>query len=138
MTPSREAHERQEFAGIASVAVALLLFTVAALAALQGLAAVVDDNHYVVDHDYVYRFDATAWGWVHIVLGVLLALVAIGLVAGASWARIAAMALAVLSILSNFLWMPYAPAWSLLIIALDVVVIWALATWKPADFTPAA
>ncbi|MFD6101116.1 hypothetical protein ACFWFQ_00485, partial [Nocardia salmonicida] len=68
---------------------------------------------------------------VHIVVGIILALSAVGLMTGATWARIVAVVIASLSIIANFLWLPYYPAWSILIIVLDVVVIWAVTTWNP-------
>ena len=47
---------------------------------------------------------------------------------GAEWAAIVGIALACLSALANFMWLPYQPVWAILIIALDVLIIWALAT----------
>ena len=64
-------------------------------------------------------------------VGVLLLLAGIGLMSGATWARIVAIVVASLSIIANFLWLPYYPLWSILIIAIDLVVIWAVATWEP-------
>ncbi|MEV0360838.1 hypothetical protein AB0H71_32750 [Nocardia sp. NPDC050697] len=122
---------RQGFAAATSIAAAVLLLAVAVLSVLQGISAVAEDALFVVGPEYVYSFDTTTWGWIHIVLGVLLGIAAVGLMTGATWARVTAIGLAALSIISNFLWLPYYPAWSLLIIALDVVVIWAVATWRP-------
>ncbi|MFC3961444.1 DUF7144 family membrane protein [Nocardia jiangsuensis] len=122
---------RQGFAAATSIAASILLLAVAVLSVLQGISAVANDSLFVVGPDYVYSLDTTTWGWIHIVLGVLLGIAAVGLMTGATWARITAIGLAALSIVSNFLWLPYYPAWSLLVIALDVVVIWAVATWRP-------
>ena len=61
----------------------------------------------------------------------LMAGVGIALVTGATWARFTAIVIAGLSIIANFLWLPYYPWWSILIIALDIVVIWAVSTWQP-------
>ncbi len=98
----------------------------------QGIAAVASDDLLVIGVEYTYQFDTTAWGWIHIVLGVVLVISAIGLMTGATWARVVAVCIAALSILANFLWLPYYPLWSILIIALDVVVIWAVTTWDTA------
>ena len=65
----------------------------------------------------------------NIILGIIGIVVALGLFTGAVWARAAAIVIASLSIIANFLWMPYYPLWSILVIALDVVVVWAVATW---------
>ncbi|MBF6171939.1 DUF7144 family membrane protein [Nocardia blacklockiae] len=122
---------RQGFAGGASIGAATLLLTVGLLSLFQGISAVADDDLFVAGAEYVYEFDATAWGWTHIVLGVILAVCSVGLVTGTAWGRGAAIGIAALSILANFLSLPYYPWWSILIIALDVVVIWAVTTWRP-------
>ncbi|WP_069163245.1 DUF7144 family membrane protein [Nocardia altamirensis] len=114
-----------------SLAAAVLLLTVGVISILQGISAIAADQLYVVGFEYIYRFDTTSWGWTHTVLGVLLSICAIGLMYGATWARVSAIIVAALSIIGNFLSLPYYPAWSILIIVLDVVVIWAVATWRP-------
>ncbi|WFN92406.1 hypothetical protein [Gordonia sihwensis] len=129
----RESHPvRQGVAGGATFAAAILLFVAGLLGLFQGISAVVNDDLIVVGPQYVYQFDTTAWGWIHIVVGVLAMIIAIGMFTGAVWARVAAIVIASLSIIANFLWLPYYPWWSILLIALDLVVIWAVATWKSA------
>ncbi|AUH67889.1 MULTISPECIES: DUF7144 family membrane protein [Gordonia] len=129
----RESHPvRQGLAGGATFAAAILLFVAGLLGLFQGISAVVNDDLIVVGPQYVYQFDTTAWGWIHIVVGVLAMIIAIGMFTGAVWARVAAIVIASLSIIANFLWLPYYPWWSILLIALDLVVIWAVATWKSA------
>ncbi|MDF3305667.1 hypothetical protein CJ179_22430 [Rhodococcus sp. ACS1] len=123
---------KQGFAAGTSLAAAILLLTVGVISFFQGIAAVASDDLLVIGVQYTYQFDTTAWGWIHIVLGVVLAISAIGLMTGATWARVVAVCIAALSILANFLWLPYYPLWSILIIALDVVVIWAVTTWDTA------
>ncbi|MGW6118160.1 DUF7144 family membrane protein [Nocardia sp. NPDC055165] len=122
---------QQGFAAGTSIGAAILLLVVAVLSVLQGIAAVAKDDLFVVGIDYVYEFDTTTWGWIHIIGGIVLAVSAVGLMGGATWARIVAVVIASLSIIANFLWLPYYPAWSILIIVLDVVVIWAVTTWNP-------
>lgn len=119
----------QTVAGGASIAAAALLLTAGFITLFQGISAVAEDEVFVVGPQYVYEFDLTGWGWVHIVFGVLLILTALALMTGATWARVTAIGLASLSIVVNFLWLPYYPLWSILIIALDIVIIWAIATW---------
>ncbi|MGV9674946.1 DUF7144 family membrane protein [Nocardia sp. NPDC003482] len=130
-TTSEDHSVRQGIAAGTSVGAAVLLLTVGVLSFLQGVSAVANDDLFVTGPDYVYKFDLTGWGWVHIVLGVILAVCALGLMTGAAWARGAAIGIAALSILANFLWLPFYPWWSVAVIALDVVVIWAVATWRP-------
>lgn len=134
MTHSSETEHsaKQGFAAGTSIAAGILLMVIGVLSVLQGISAVAADDLLVISSGYVYEFNTTAWGWIHILMGIIEIAVAIGLITGATWARISAMILAAFSIIENFLSMPYYPAWSLLIIALNVVVIWAVATWKPA------
>ncbi|NKY85476.1 DUF7144 family membrane protein [Nocardia veterana] len=132
MTTTPQEHPvRQGIAAGTSIGAAILLITVGVLSILEGISAVANDKLFVAGIDYVYEFDTTTWGWIHIVLGILLVVSALGLMAGTTWGRIVAIVLAALSILGNFLWLPYYPAWSILVIALNVVVIWAIATWQP-------
>ncbi|QNG21037.1 hypothetical protein G4H71_08380 [Rhodococcus triatomae] len=120
---------KQGFAAGASIGAAILLLVVGVLSFFQGIAAVAKDDVFVVGIEYVYKLNVTTWGWIHIVLGVVLVVSAIGLAIGATWARVVAIVLASLSIIANFLWLPYYPLWAILIIALDIVVIWAVTTW---------
>jgi hypothetical protein len=81
----------------------------------------------VATRNYLFKFDATTWGWIHLLLGVVVAFAGWGLLSGRTWARVVGITLAVLSAIANFAFIPYYPFWSLLIIALDVFVIWAIA-----------
>ncbi|UYP19417.1 hypothetical protein OED52_02245 [Rhodococcus sp. Z13] len=122
---------KQGIAAGTSLGAAVILVTLGVITLLQGISAVANDEVFVVGIEYIYKFDFTTWGWIHIVIGALMVLVGAALIAGATWARVTAIVLAALSIVANFLWLPYYPWWSILIIALDVVVIWAIATWNP-------
>ena len=93
---------------------------------LWGLAAIIKDQFFVVTQNYAYNVDITTWGWIHLVAGVIILLAGFALFSGAVWARTVGVTLAVLSAIANFLTIPYYPLWSILIIALDVFVIWAL------------
>jgi hypothetical protein len=97
------------------------------LQAVQGLVALANDTFYVAGEEYLFQFDVTTWGWVHLVLGLVVAFGGVSLFRGATWARVLAIALASLSIVANFVWLPYYPLWSLTLIGLAVFVIWALA-----------
>ncbi|NNH68949.1 hypothetical protein HLB23_03515 [Nocardia uniformis] len=125
---------RQGFAFGISFAVGILLFTAAAMSVLQGISAVAGDRLFAVGIEYSYRLDLTTWGWIHIVVGALLGLTALGLMMGATWARMTAICLAALSMVLNFLSLPYNPWWAVLIIALNAVVIWAASTWNPQGY----
>jgi hypothetical protein len=125
---SHAAPEREYSAGAAGLTVfaAILMIMVGVFHAAQALVALINDEFYVIGQEYVFQFDLTTWGWVHLLLGVLVAAAGFGLFSGAVWARTLGVALAVLSAIANFLWMPYYPLWSIAIITLNVFVIWAL------------
>ncbi len=96
--------------------------------ALVGIAAISRGGFYVLSRDYAYKVSTTTWGWIHLLLGILVAVAGGCLFFGKWWARVIAIIVALVSAVANFLFIPYYPAWSLLLIALDVVVIWAVAT----------
>lgn len=106
---------------------ACILIMVGCFQVIAGLTALVKDDFYVaLGSKYFLDFDITAWGWIHLVLGVIIVLAGVGIFSGAVWARSVGVALALLNGLFNFAFIPYYPLWSILIIALDVAVIWAL------------
>jgi hypothetical protein len=105
---------------------ATILLLVGIFEIIAGLAAIFDDDFYVITQNYAFDLDTTAWGWIHLILGILLVLTAWGLYAGQAWAAVTAIVLAVLSAVANFFFIPYYPFWSILMIALAVWVIWAL------------
>jgi hypothetical protein len=106
---------------------AVMMIMVGVFQALQGLIGIFENEFYVPTRNYLFQFDATTWGWTHLILGLLVAFAGYGLLSGKTWARTVAIFLAVLSAIANFAFIPYYPFWSLLIIALDVFVIWAIA-----------
>src|ERR1700758_1807510 len=120
---------RQVVAAGASIGAGALLFTTAVLTVLQGIQALVDRKPLIIGSNYVYKFNATGWGWIHIAAGIVLGIVAVGLIRGAVWARVTAIVMACVSIVAMFMWLPYYPMWSIIVIALDVIIIWAVATW---------
>ncbi|HKX68223.1 MAG TPA: hypothetical protein VJN29_13475 [Intrasporangium sp.] len=109
-----------------SVFAAALLIMVGIFQALQGLAAIINDQRFVVTGDYVYKFDITGWGWIHLILGLVAIGVGTAMIMGQTWSYIAAMVFAILSAVAQFMWLPYYPIWAIVIIALNVAIIWAL------------
>jgi hypothetical protein len=93
---------------------------------IAGLVAIFDDNFYVVTQNYTFDLDTTVWGWLHLLLGILLLITGWGLFSRAAWAGVTAIMLASLSAIANFFFIPYYPFWSILVIALAIWVIWAL------------
>jgi hypothetical protein len=104
----------------------ILLATLASFTILQGLAAVLKDDVFVRGVNYTFQFDVTTWGWIHMIIGVIGLAAGIGILRGQVWANSVGIGIAALSALSQFAFMPQYPLWSLTIIAMDVVVIWAL------------
>ena len=109
------------FAGAALLTVGIFQF-------LEGVAAAAKDDVFVTTTNYVFSFDLTTWGWIHIVIGIVVAVVGGAILAGQKWALVAGVVLAMLSALMNFVWLPYYPIWAVVIIAFDIAVIWALST----------
>jgi hypothetical protein len=117
--------------GLSVFAGAMMLLT-GILNFFQGLAAVVNDQFFVKVGEYAFKIDVTAWGWIHMVLGIAVAVIGLLVFTGAGWARMVGIGVVSLSAIANFLSLPYYPLWAIVLIALDVVVIWALASWNPA------
>src|ERR671910_1911550 len=124
---SRAARETSGWAVGFILFAAIMMIMVGVFQALEGLVAIFENEFYVATRNYLFQFDATTWGWIHLLLGVLVAFAGWGLLSGRTWARVVAITLAVLSAIANFLWLPYYPFWSMLIIAVDIFVIWAIA-----------
>jgi hypothetical protein len=94
---------------------------------IQGFAALLGDGLFAVPPSYAFAMDATVWGWVHIVVGVLVAAAGFYLFVGKLWARLIGILAAAIGITANFAFIPYYPVWSILIIVFDLLAIWALA-----------
>ena len=93
---------------------------------LEGLAAVLKQQFFVVLPNYAFNVSVSGWGWTHLILGLVVAAAGLCLFLDMTWARITGVALASVSAIANFLYIPYFPVWSIIVIALDVFVIWAL------------
>ena len=105
---------------------ATILTMVGVFQVITGLVAVFNDEFFVVTRNYTFDLDVTAWGWIHLILGVVIFLAGVALFSRARWAGYVAIALAILSAVANFFFIPYYPFWALVVIALDVFVIWGL------------
>jgi uncharacterized membrane protein len=105
---------------------ACVLTLVGTFQIIGGLAAIINDDFFINVRNYSFDVDTTAWGWIHLLLGILLVVTGFGLFGRSAWAGVTAIFLASLSAVANFFFIPYFPAWSILVIALDVWVIWSL------------
>ena len=116
--------------GFAAFAGAIMLL-VGIFQGLAGLAAIFENEFFAVGPNYFYEIDVTAWGWIHLIIGVILVFAGISIYSGAVWARSIGVFLAILSAVANFFFIPYYPVWSVLIIALNIAIIWALVVYGP-------
>ncbi|MET7364470.1 hypothetical protein ABZS61_01335 [Streptomyces sp. NPDC005566] len=106
----------------------VLLLVDGVLAVIRGIAGIASDDVYARINDYTFKFSVTSWGWIHLILGIVLVLVGVGILKGALWARGVGVGLAALNLIANFMWLPYQPVWAIVSIAIDAFVIWALCT----------
>ena len=112
----------------------LVIIIVGAMDVLQGFVAIIKDEYVVATSKGIAILDVTAWGWATLIWGALLILVALGLMGGAGWARwlaiigVAVNAIQQMAFMANY---PQAyPLWNLIIVALNIVVLYALtARW---------
>ncbi len=114
----------------------IMLIIIGAMDFIQGLVAVINDEFYVIGQEWVFEFDVTAWGWIHMILGIVLVMSGFGIFSGNVAARAVGVAVAGIAAVINFAWLPYFPVWSIIIIAICIAVIWAL-TAHGRDITQA-
>ncbi|MFJ8822540.1 hypothetical protein ACIREE_12220 [Streptomyces sp. NPDC102467] len=130
MATSTTSHQRsgaaQAAAGGLTIFAAVMLFIAGSMAFCRGLMAVLNDDVFLNTPNYVFKFDLTTWGWVHLIFGVVAVVVSFGLFVAQKWARVLGVVIASLLIIANFLSIPYYPLWSLTLIALSGFVIWGL------------
>lgn len=117
--PSGFANGLVVFAGV-------LMIMAGGFQTLSGLVALLENEFFVTTPNYVVKFDATTWGWIHLLIGLLVLFAGFAVLSGQTWGRVVGIILAVLSALANFAFIPYYPFWSTLIIAVDIFIIWAL------------
>ena len=121
-TVSPWAHGIAVFAGV-------VMIIGGAFQALEGLSGIVHDKYLVVAPSTIYAFDLTVWGVIHLLVGLALLVIGVSLLRGQTWARVAGIVVAVISAIVNFAFLPHSPWWAILIIAVDVLIIWALTTY---------
>ena len=106
---------------------AIVLLIAGTFSAIQGLVAIIGPStYYVATEGQLVVFDVTGWGWWNLIVGILLILTGIALFAGQTWARVVAIILAALSAIGQMLLLPAQPWWAIIVIAIDILVIYAL------------
>jgi hypothetical protein len=93
---------------------------------MAGLVALFNDEFYVVTPQYILQFDATTWGWIHLLIGLLVLGAGAAVFSGAVWARTVGVIIALIASLAAFAWLPWYPLWAILLIVISIAVIWAL------------
>jgi hypothetical protein len=125
----REGTEPEPVSGWASAGITfagVMLVIIGFFQMIAGLVAIFDDEFFVVTRNYTFDLDTTAWGWIHLFIGIALLVTGFGLFARSAWAGVTAIMLAGLSAVANFFFIPYYDLWAIVLIALNVWVIWAL------------
>jgi hypothetical protein len=106
----------------------IMMLMVGGFQVIQGFVALFRDEYYLVSpNGLVVEVDYTAWGWTHLLIGLVAVATGIGVMVGQTWARVVGIVIAVVSALVNIAFLAAYPIWSTIIIAIDVLVIYALA-----------
>jgi hypothetical protein len=106
----------------------IMMLMVGGFQVIQGFVALFRDEYYLVSpNGLVFEVDYTAWGWTHLLIGLIAVATGIGVMVGQTWARVVGIVIAVVSALVNIAFLAAYPIWSTIIIAIDVLVIYALA-----------
>ena len=100
------------------------------------IPALLYDKIYVDTAKYVFAFDLAAWGWIQLITAIAAICAGYGALRGLAWARIVGIAVAGIGMVAEFAFIPNFPLWSVLVIAIDVAIIWALATYQGYDARP--
>ncbi|WP_261399159.1 hypothetical protein [Streptomyces misionensis] len=96
------------------------------LSILMGAAGIAEDSLFATSNGYAYNFPLTAWGIIHLAIGVALSVAGLGLLAGKSWGRGAGVVTAGVSLITQFMFVPFYPAWAIPVMALDLLILFAL------------
>ncbi|UUU23568.1 DUF7144 family membrane protein [Streptomyces sp. DSM 40750] len=127
-TPSYAKHSGSAWALGGTVFAGVLMMVGGIMGILNGIAGIATDDVYTPIGDYVFEFSLTTWGWIHLALGVIVTLTGYSILQGRDWARGLGIAFASLFAIEYFMFLPYAPVWSVIAIAIAVFVMWSLAT----------
>jgi hypothetical protein len=93
---------------------------------VAGFAALLNDKYYLVTKESLLVFDFTTWGWIHLALGLIVLMAGTAVISGQAWGRVIAVILAMVSIVVNFAFLSAYPIWSIIVMVVDVLIIYAL------------
>ncbi|WP_055530497.1 DUF7144 family membrane protein [Streptomyces graminilatus] len=125
-------HGRAVVSGWTIFAAIMMIFG-GIMAIFEGISAIAKDDVFVTTRDYTFQWSLTGWGWMHLILGIVVTLAGVALFSGKLWARIIGITLAGLSMLANFAWLPWYPFWAITLIVVDGFIIWALCARTGTD-----
>lgn len=104
----------------------IMMAIIGALHAIAGLAALLRDTYYLVGEEALIALNYTQWGWVHLLAGAVIFSAGIAVMNGSTWGRVVGVLMASVSLVVNMAFLNAYPVWSILVIILDVVIIYAL------------
>ncbi len=106
---------------------AMMMILLGSFQAIAGLVALFDEGYYlVVNDELLVSVNYDTWGWTHLVIGLVALAAGLGLMTGAMWARVAGVAVAMISAIVNLAFIAAFPLWALMMITLDVIIIYAI------------
>jgi len=133
-TPTHPARARSSVWGGWTVFAAIMMMMLGSFHAMAGLVALFQEDYFLVTQSgLVIDADFTVWGWTHLVFGVLVVVSGSALLQGRTWARIVTVALAMMSAVANLAFLAAYPLWSGIMIAVDILVIYAVTTHGGPD-----
>nr|WP_094793673.1 hypothetical protein [Streptomyces kasugaensis] len=106
----------------------VLMLVYGVIAVLVGIVSIVETDVYARVGTYLFRFDIAIWGWIHLIIGVVVALTGLSILRHVPGAKTVGVGIVSIALIANFLWLPYQPLWALVAIAIDIFIIWALCT----------
>jgi hypothetical protein len=104
----------------------MMMLVLGGLQALTGLVALFKDDFYLVGEKALVAFNFTAWGWINILLGLVLVITGIEIARGSGWARVIASLLVVVNAIGNLAFLPAYPVWSSIALIIDALILYAL------------
>ena len=107
---------------------AMMMILIGFFQGAMGLVAVFNQDFYAVTPNYVFSFDVGTWGWFHLIWGIIVLIAGFSVLSGQTWARAVGTIIAIISAIEAFAFIPYQPFWSIIVVTLSVLVIWALTT----------
>lgn len=111
----------------------VFMFVGGSFQVIQGLAALLNEDFFVVLNDYAYQIEVETWGMVHLACGGIVALAGLILLSGSTFSRFLATFIVVGSAMINFVYIPYQPVWSIVLLVIDGVILWALITYQEPE-----